>query len=142
MNEFGRMALDHWRRWRPTEFSLITDPQEHFSTLGQQAQQQLIELTDQLAGPDPVGERYLSKVGRLNNANARAREVVLRDLVLVDPEPEAMDPQELADQRDEQIRQAEMIALVEAEQLEMDLEREREVAAARAQGLLPSQQSR
>lgn len=139
MNEYGRMALDHWRRWRPLEFSTIEDPQEHFSILGQQAQQQIAELADQLAGPDPAGEGYLEKVGRLNNAKTRAQEVVLRELILLDPEPE---PQELADRQDEQTRQAEMNAQMAAEQLEMDLEREREVADLRAQGLLPPRQTR
>ena len=139
MNEYGRMALEHWRRWRPGEFSAIDDPQEHFSTLGEQAQQQISELTDQLAGPDPVGEGYLAKVGRLNSARSRAREMVVRELILLDPEPGMLDSQELADQLDEQQRQAEMVAQIEADQLEMDLEREQEVAQAREQGLLPPQ---
>ena len=139
MNEYGRMALAHWRRWRPLEFSTIEDHQEHFSILGQQAQQQIAELADQLAGPDPAGEGYLEKVGRLNNAKTRAQEVVLEDLVLVAPEPE---PQELADRQDEQTRQTEMNAQMAADQLEMDLEREREVADLRAQGLLPPRQTR
>lgn len=138
MNEYGRMALDHWRRWRPMEFSTIEDPQEHFSILGQQAQLQIAELADQLAASDPVGEGYLEKVGRLNNAKTRAQEVVLRELILVDPEP---GPLELTDQLDEQSRQAEMTAQMAADQLEMDLEREQEVANLRAQGLLPPRQT-
>ena len=138
MNEYGRMALDHWRRWRPLEFSTIEDPQGHFSILGQQAQLQIGELADQLAGPDPAGEGYLEKVGRLNNAKTRAQEVVLRELILVDPEPE---PIELTDQLDEQSRQAAMTAQMAADKLEMDLEREQQVADLRAQGLLPPRQT-
>lgn len=88
MNSYGRQAMEHWRRWLPARYQLITDPWVFFSMLGQQAESQILELTDQLAGPDLPGEGYLEKVGRLNMAKNQAEEWVLREMILLDPEPE------------------------------------------------------
>lgn len=88
MNHYGQQALTHWKRWLPHRFSAISDPQEFFTDLGRQAQQQIGELADQLAGPDQPGEQYLEKVGRLNMARLQAQELVLRELILLDPEPQ------------------------------------------------------
>ena len=57
-----------------------------FTELGEQAAGEIEELQMQLAGPDPVGERYLEKVGRLNAARMQAEEKVLAELILVAPE--------------------------------------------------------
>ncbi len=88
MNEYGRMALDHWKRWLPQRFSQIEDPNSFFSTLGDQVAERIADLTPELAGQDPPGEQFLEKLGRLNNAAQRAREMVLPEMVLLDPESE------------------------------------------------------
>ena len=58
-----------------------SDPGEReeafFTELGEQAAVEIEELQMQLAGPDPVGEGYLEKVGRLNAARMQAEEKVL-----------------------------------------------------------------
>jgi hypothetical protein len=41
-----------------------------------------------LEGPDLPGEGYLEKVGRLNMARMQAEELVLREVILLEPEPE------------------------------------------------------
>lgn len=81
MNKYGQLALEHWQRTKPQELSTIPDPEDFFSTLGETAASQVDELTDQLAGPDPAGEGYLEKVGRLRMAKHRAEEMVLAELV-------------------------------------------------------------
>ena len=48
----------------------------------------------QLAGPDPVGEGYLEKVGRLNAARMQAEEVVLRELILPAPSESDLEAEE------------------------------------------------
>lgn len=92
MNHYGSQAMQHWRKWLPSRYATITDPNRFFEDLGLQVQAQIAELTPQLAGQDPPGESYLGKVGRLNRARSQAEEIVLRDLVLLPPEPEA-DPE-------------------------------------------------
>lgn len=85
------MAQQHWARWLPTRYATIRRPAEFFSTLGQQAETQIQELSQQLAGPDRPGEDYLQKVGRLNMARASAEEHVLAELVLPAPEDDAQE---------------------------------------------------
>lgn len=87
MNQYGAMAMSHWGRYLPTRFSQIEDPVSFFSTLGEQVEEQIDQLSDQLAGIDPPGEDYLGKVGRLNAARQQAREQVLAEQVLLPAEP-------------------------------------------------------
>ena len=93
MNEYGQMALDHWQRWLPERYSQIEDPNSFFSALGDQVATQIADLTMDLAGEDPPGEQFMQKLGRLNNAAQRAREMVLPEMVLLDPETDEDDPQ-------------------------------------------------
>ena len=93
MNEYGQMALDHWQRWLPERYSQIEDPNSFFSTLGDQVATRIADLTLDLAGEDPPGETFMQKLGRLNNAAQRAREMVLPETVLLDPETDEKDPQ-------------------------------------------------
>jgi hypothetical protein len=93
MNEYGRMALDHWRRWLPERYSQIEDANSFFSTLGDEVATRIAGLTLELAGEDPPGETFMDKLGRLNNAAQRAREMVLPQMVLLDPETDEDGPQ-------------------------------------------------
>ena len=86
MNDYGRRAMVHWRRWLPARYATITDPEVFFSMLGRQAENQVLDLAEQLEGPDLPGEGYLEKVGRLNMARMQAEELVLREVILLEPE--------------------------------------------------------
>lgn len=77
MNRYGQMAWDHWRQWRPRMLSGIEDPQTFFSTLGQQAEQEIDELAHQIAGPDRPGETTLQKTARLREARISAESDLL-----------------------------------------------------------------
>lgn len=87
VNRYGRLAQQHWAKWRPTQLSQIPDPEEFFSTLGQEVERQVEELAANLAGDDPGGEDYLEKLGRLKMARLTAESQVLRESVLLPPEP-------------------------------------------------------
>jgi hypothetical protein len=89
MNHYGVTAQRHWERWLPERYATIQDPGSFFSTLGEEAAKQIADLTLDLAGDDPPGEDYLVKVGRLNMARLQAEEIVLREQVLLTPEPGA-----------------------------------------------------
>ena len=95
MNRYGLMAKSHWAQWLPGRYATISDPDSYFSTLGQEAEQRIEELTADLAGDDPAGEEYLAKAGRLTAARSQAEEIVLAERVLLTPEPElSEDPQD------------------------------------------------
>jgi hypothetical protein len=97
MNSYGMQAKAHWQRWLPTRYASLTDPDSHFTELGREVETRIGELTMELAGPDQPSEGYLEKVGRLNNARSRATEIVLRESVLLGPEPETREPTEELD---------------------------------------------
>jgi hypothetical protein len=95
MNRYGKLAMDHWSRWRPKNFTTIKDPQTFFHEFGEEVEQQIINLSLDLAGPDQKEEGFLGKLGRLNMAKANAESQVLREMVLLPPEeeePEEMEP--------------------------------------------------
>jgi hypothetical protein len=85
MNQYAAQAQRHWQTFLPRRYATLSDPSSYFSTLGQQAAEQIEDRTRQLAGPDQPGEGYLDKLGRLNNAKMRAEEEILPQLILIDP---------------------------------------------------------
>ena len=85
MNKYAKLAKEHWARTDPARYAAIEDPEAFFSALGEQAESQIQELAQRLAGPDQPGEEYLQKVGRLNMARLQAEEAVLGELVWIAP---------------------------------------------------------
>lgn len=95
MNKYGRQAQEAWKAASPERYSQIQDPEEFFTRLGEEAQEQVDGLLPKLAGPDPKDESYLEKVGRLNAARNQAEEIVTYDL-LSPPETEDEDGEDEA----------------------------------------------
>jgi hypothetical protein len=88
MNRYGLMARQHWARWLPGRYALIEDPDSFFLELGIRAAERIDSLALTLAGDDQPGEEYLSKAGRLGQARHQAEEIILAELILLEPEPE------------------------------------------------------
>jgi hypothetical protein len=89
MNHYGRTAQRHWARWLPGRYARISDPDSFFSALGQEAARRIEDLAAELAGSNPAAENYLARAGRLTAARLQAEEIVLPELILLPPEPEA-----------------------------------------------------
>lgn len=87
MNRYGLMARQHWQTWLPSRYARIDDPEGFFTDLGRQVAERVDQLALQLAGDDQPGEGYLGKAGRLGQARRQAEEIVLAEMVLLDPEP-------------------------------------------------------
>jgi hypothetical protein len=104
MNKYAHMAARHWERFLPDRWRAIPESERtaFFTGLGEQAAAQIEELQMRLAGADPAGEGYLEKVGRLNAARMQAEEIVLRELILVEP---THDPEEEDDSLSEADRE-------------------------------------
>lgn len=94
MNTYAARVMSHYQQFLPDQLATIPDPEAYFSTLGQEIETQVNELTTRLAGPDQLGDGYLEKVGRLNMAKLQAEETVLADY-LTPPEPNQDDEDDL-----------------------------------------------
>ncbi len=87
MDDLATLAWRHWEVFLPTRFQAIPDKAAFFTDLSKQAEQQILDETEALAGPDRLGEDYLAKQGRLTAARMAAREKVLAEMVLLPAEP-------------------------------------------------------
>jgi hypothetical protein len=87
VNKYGTMARSHWQAWLPERYAAIREPDSFFSTLGLEAESQIEDLADQMAGDGQPGEGYLERAGRLTAARSQAEEVILPQLILLEPEP-------------------------------------------------------
>jgi hypothetical protein len=87
MNRYGLMARQHWARWLPGRYAAIEDPGSFFTDLGRLVAERVDQLALRLAGDDQPGEGYLGKAGRLGQARHQAEEIVLAEMVLLEPEP-------------------------------------------------------
>ena len=84
MNEYGQFAMRTWRMLVPAVYAEIADPERFFRELGEQAANQVVDLTRQLQGPDLPNETYFQKVGRIQAAKMQAEEIVRADLLMPD----------------------------------------------------------
>ncbi|MDO5368159.1 TnpV protein [Kocuria sp.] len=109
MNTYGKFAQEAWRTTAPAEYALIPDPDQWFEALGEEAAQRVGELMMELAGPDPVGETYLEKVGRLNASKMQAEEIVRAEMLT----PEQSVQQESEEEDEEETGVAQMLRVVE-----------------------------
>jgi hypothetical protein len=91
MGRIAVLAEEHYRKFLPKTYAELSNPQEFFQNLEDEADSQIDDLSDRLAGEDPPGEEFLAKAARLRSARQRAEELVMRETVLLDPatvEPE------------------------------------------------------
>lgn len=94
MNKYGRLAQTHWSRWLPTRYAQIPDPESFFTDLGEQIQEQVIEVADAMSSQQAPEQQYLARVGQLNMARLAAEEQVMAEMAYLSPElPESPDPQ-------------------------------------------------
>ena len=88
MNRYGVEAQAYWQRFLPQRYAAIPDPQAHFTALGEQIEQQVGDLWDELVKKDqaPAGESHLERVGRLQQLKENAERIVFDDVVRLPPE--------------------------------------------------------
>ncbi len=83
------MAYDHARRHRPKEVASISDPNVHFSRLGQEVEVAVDELRHRLLGSQRPDEDLEAYRQRSYQARRQAEEVILAEMVWKEPEPRA-----------------------------------------------------
>jgi hypothetical protein len=86
MNAYGTQAMNHWKTAAPTRYAALPDPVEFFTELGDEIQNQVLNLTETLTAGLPASEDYLERVGQVNAARMQAEEIVRADLMWIEPE--------------------------------------------------------
>lgn len=87
MGRIAAMAEAHWRKYLP-EAMTMPDPAAFFRAMETEAETAIALLEDQIAGPELPGESTADRAGRLRMARFEAEASVLREMVLIAPEPE------------------------------------------------------
>ena len=87
MNRYGRMAYDHASQHQPKSFASMADPITHFSRLGEEVENRVTTLRDQLLGSLRPSESLEDYRQRGYQARCQAEEVVLAEMVWTEPEP-------------------------------------------------------
>jgi len=85
MNHYGRLAMEHHRTHRPTEFASITDPVEFFGRVGEEIQELVTVRRDEILGSIREGEDLETYRLRSYQALRTAEELTLRDHYLFQP---------------------------------------------------------
>ncbi len=87
MNRYGRMAYDHASQHQPKSFASMADPITHFSRLGEEVENRVTTLRDQLLGSLRPSESLEDYRQRGYQAHRQAEEVVLAEMVWTESEP-------------------------------------------------------
>lgn len=88
MNRYALIAQEHWKKYAPSRYAALEDPEDFFEKLGESAEAEIDLVTDALERQIPSDLPYLERVGQLRAARAQAEEVTLSEMVYsVTPEP-------------------------------------------------------
>ncbi len=100
MNAHGQHAMETMKNHDPETFAQIPNPEEYFSTLGTQIQDQIGDVMEGLIVSDTRGRSTLEILGERNMARFRAREIVYQEMIYASlpPEPEEMEDSPLPDE--------------------------------------------
>ena len=100
MNTHGQHAMETMKNHDPETYAQIQNPEEYFSTLGQQIQEQIEDVMVGLIKSDTMGRSTLEILGERNMARFRAREIVYQEMIYssLPPEPEIMENNPVPDE--------------------------------------------
>lgn len=84
MNKYGLQAQNHWKAYLPQRYNDLKNPEEFFTSLGEQVQQRIDDLV--AAQTPQSSEDYLENLRALNMVKFNVESDVIREMVLIDPE--------------------------------------------------------
>lgn len=88
MNRYALIAQDHWKRYAPSRYAALEDPESFFEELGENAEAEINLVADALERQIPSNLPYLERVGQLRAARLQAEEKTLSEMVFgITPEP-------------------------------------------------------
>ncbi|MFE4304759.1 hypothetical protein ACFRR6_01575 [Streptomyces sp. NPDC056891] len=119
MNQYGRIAEQHWQDHRSQHVAELANPQEFFTELGVDVQREVQErwTSQRMAVSTVVGESYLERLARLSQSRWEIEGEALREFVLLpaDNDPGMADdpflsPEELDQEQWREFQLLELIA--------------------------------
>jgi hypothetical protein len=81
MNKYGLIAQEHWKKYAPTRYATLSNPNEYFQSVGESAASQIDQIASSLERQLDPDLPYLERVGQMNSIRLQAEEAVLNDLV-------------------------------------------------------------
>jgi hypothetical protein len=104
MNLWGVTARDHWQTHRPRSYAALEDPEEFFTTLGEEAADRYLTIRDGLLeglSPNDGTIGWAEFQDRTAQADQAAREIVEREMIYLPPGgTDSMEPGQTEDQTD------------------------------------------
>jgi len=79
MNQYGERIQAAWLRLKPDEVAEMLDPEEFFTTLGEQIEEEIVTRAQQMADQEPQKQDYLKEVTRLQTWRMEAESIVMRE---------------------------------------------------------------
>ncbi|MDD9940786.1 MAG: hypothetical protein OXU20_06970 [Myxococcales bacterium] len=84
MNQYGKIAHDHWQKHVPRRFEALYDPRRFFDQLGEEIEARVEELTESMR--PQLGADYLANLQQLNAVKRDAESQALQELALLPAE--------------------------------------------------------
>lgn len=82
MNRYGRLAMEHWRKYAPQRYAALgDDPASYFTDLGETIESEVANKAEPLDSKLPKDLDYLDRAGQMTMHQKMAEEAVLRELV-------------------------------------------------------------
>lgn len=100
MNRYGHLAREHHRNHRPDDSSQIPNPDEFFTTVGEEIAEEVSRVRDEILGQLRPGENLDAYRLRGYQAMTTAEELVLSDHYLFQPDPNETTDQDWEDDPD------------------------------------------
>lgn len=79
MNQYGTMARDHYRRYRPTGFRAIKDPTTFFHWLGLEIERRIDDRAALLEEMVPTDLPFQERLQQMTAARSEAERLVLAE---------------------------------------------------------------
>ena len=89
MNRYGAMAKSHWQEWMPGRYRRLEDPDRYFEQLGEWAQIEIEALVTAMLATEPADLTEQQKPGWRAMARLNAEDQIIRELILISPEPDS-----------------------------------------------------
>lgn len=81
MNQYGRMAMAHWEKYRPAEYAQMSDRETFFRNLGEEMERRVLDRAETLEAAIPAGVPFQDRWERMMAARPTAEREVLAEML-------------------------------------------------------------